>query len=203
MDKEKLEKKKIIIEKPENITILVDKQTITIKPYLTVTEQTFLIKDYIDSLYDENSDTLRNYTMSEYSLVLGIVDICTDIDIENMDVDDIINSEIWNIIQSKFFYKDLRIKIKEIIERIDIEKSFGSIVKDITDKVNNILNKILEIDISKFDMQEINKMLDKLKDEKSNLDNTIFKKENESLSFPPTEKFVEKKPRKKKSSELN
>jgi hypothetical protein len=198
-----MEKKKINIKKPKNIVLDInDEESIVIRPYLTVAEQTFLIKDYIDSLYDENSDALHNYTMAEYSLVLGIIDICTDIDIEDMDVDDIINSDIWNIIQDKIFYKDLRIKINEIIKRIDTEKSFGSVVKDITDKINSILNKFLEIDVSKFDMQEINKMFDKLKEEKSNLDNTIFNKENESVSVPPSI-IAEKKPRKKKSSELN
>jgi hypothetical protein len=208
---DQLIKKKIDIKKIKDIVLEIKNETIIgsetiitndviiIRPYLTIEQKAHLIQDYINSLYNESFTTVHNYLKSEYELVLGVIDFCTDIDLDKLEVEDIINSKIKSEIDNCEFYKNLKFEIDEIIKRIDTEKSFGNIVKDITDKVNNILNKFLEVDVSKFNMEEITKMFDKLKEEKSNLDNTIFNKENESVSVPPSAILPEKKTRKKKS----
>jgi hypothetical protein len=196
----KIEKKKVSFKKPKNISVEVGEETITIRPYLTIPEESSLIQEYIDSLYNKEFPLVYDFLMAEHGLMLHLVDICTDMDIENLITDDLINSSVWNEIKTKSFYIDLRYKIDSIVKRIDEEKSLGNIIQKLADKAEILLNKLLAIDTSKFNMEEITNLFDKLKNEKNNLDNTIFNKDNESISVPPQEiPMVEKKIRKKKS----
>jgi hypothetical protein len=197
----KIEKKKVSLKKPKNISVEVGEETITIRPYLTIPEESSLIQEYVDSLYNKEFPLVYNFLMAEHGLTLHLADICTDMDIENLIADDLINSNVWNEIKTKAFYTDLRYKIDSIVKRIDEEKSLGNVIQKLADKAEILLNKLLAIDTSKFNMEEITSLFDKLKSEKDNLDNTIFNKDNESISVPPQEiPIVEKKIRKKKSN---
>jgi hypothetical protein len=179
-----LKKKKVNIPETKNIELDIgNDEIITIKPFLTIGEQAFLIKGYIDSLYNEDSDETHNYIMAEYSLVLGIIDMCTDIDIEGIDAETIINGGLWDMIKKKILsYNNLRYKIDEIVKRINAQKSIGNIVLNLIEKANIFLNKLLEIDTSKWNMEEIQRLAGQLQSAKKDLDNTIF---NEKVSKKP------------------
>lgn len=182
-------KQKIVLENKEPIVVNFNGVEILVNPYITLDDKIKLIKIYLDS-YFSSGEFYLSYLSAEYSIVLAIMDLCTNIDITGIKVDEIINSGLWdeiipNITNYWEFKEDLGSVIKAMREDIVAQKSVGSVIENASNKISMIIDKMMEIDISQ---DGINKLIEKIGETKIN-DKFI------PLSDEPV---VEKKTRKKK-----
>ena len=184
-----MDKKNIEIKATKPIKIDFQDQEILISPYMLFDTKNTLMKDYIESFFSGNN-TAKKYLESEYVLALGIIDLQTNINIEGLSLNDVIDSGLWEIVKSNIAnYKDFKLEINEVVklirEDVSIEKSIGNKFDKLSDGITNFLNKISEVDLSK---EGISKLLDAIEEQK-----------NEYNKIVDPSKVVEKpKTRKKK-----
>jgi hypothetical protein len=148
-----IEKKSIFLSFPDSEVLKFDNIKIILRPYLTINEKSSIIKEYIDILFDpDNDNIIDKYLCAENTLILHIMDVCTNLKIdENIGVDLIIESGLWNNVRERIakygiFRNDLEKIIDFVREQNVINKSVGNILDKFAIKVMDILNQIPDLD---------------------------------------------------------
>lgn len=165
-------KNKIEMTHLEWVKIEYNKQDILVNPYISLSIKTELLRNYIDN-YFKNEDILTNYIGSEYGLVLQIVDLCTSISIADekgqiiIGIDDLIGSGLWekitkSILNYESFRNDLSFVVEKIRKQVALDKSIGYTFDKIANRLFEVLNKFMEMDLSE---QGISDLVNKLKSE--------------------------------------
>ena len=100
--------------------------TIKIKKYISEGDQVFLYKTYVD-IYFENTDPATRYLSANYSMVLAVINLCTNINTQDLVLSDVISSGLWalirkNIVNYNYVMKD----IEKLAEMISKEKQIAS-----------------------------------------------------------------------------
>lgn len=173
--KEKMEKTFIGIDPLKNVKIEFQDKFLIIDPYLSLATRKILSSDYIETLFDENDvDLVSRFMKAEHIIILGIVDVNTNVDIENIGVDLLISSGLWNIVKQNIknyddFYKDLQILVSMVREEKALEKSVGQSIDRMMDDVNALIDKILDVDFSKEGIADLLTVLSKEKDNINNI----------------------------------
>jgi hypothetical protein len=163
-------------------------------------QRVILIKSYMESYFDEG-DFTENYMIAENGNVLGILDLCTNIDTEDISIDDIISSGLWDKVKDSISnYDKFTGDIWEVVDRIrkqnELEKSIGNSFDKISNAVVQFLSKISELDLSN---EGIAKLVGELKNSTDEYQDKFGNKKIDSV-VPVTEKKV-RKPRTKKAKE--
>jgi len=163
-----VEKQTINIVAIKPVAIEYREQTIKVIPYLDLKSKVELMKSYVEEFFS-NTNITSTYMIAQYSLILGIVDYQTDIDITNLDVDDIINSGLWDQIKYHILnYDEFKNEIGEVVkfmrENIVVENSVGNVLSNLSMNLTNFLTKISEIDLSK---EGVTKILEALNEQKN------------------------------------
>jgi predicted nucleic acid-binding Zn-ribbon protein len=88
---------------------------------------------------------------------------------------ELITSGLWDkvklaIINYNDFRKDLETVVTRQKEQNDLEKSIGVVLGNVADKVTQLMDKIMEIDVSQ---EGVAKLLETFKTEVSKFDNTF------------------------------
>lgn len=172
MDKIKLQLKK---EGPSEI--FYKGQTILVRPYVSMLEKHVLYESYISS-YFKDGDIYKNHIDGEYIIILTILDLLTNIEIEDLDIDEVVSSELWKEICSKIKnYEDIR-KDLESITRVVLtinaaEKSRGILFDQL---IQEVMKFIGGIDLSE---DSLNNIMSKLKDSLSQLNEKFIDKNKE------------------------
>jgi len=148
-----IEKKSIFLSFPDSEVLKFNNIKIILRPYLTINEKSSIIKEYIDILFDpDNDNIIDKYLCAENTLILHIMDVCTNLKIdENIGVDLIIESGLWNNVRERIakygiFRNDLEKIIDFVREQNVINKSVGNILDKFAIKVMDILNQIPDLD---------------------------------------------------------
>jgi len=129
---------------------------IKVNPYISLENKMILFKNYTSS-YFATDDFVDNYINAFYGLMLGVVDLCTNISVENLDMNDFISSGMWAEIKSKIVnysevQSDLYSLIKLYSEQRLAEQSMGVAF----DKLSiSILEFIQSIDLSSEGVQKL------------------------------------------------
>jgi len=129
---------------------------IKVNPYISLENKMILFKNYASS-YFASDDFVDNYINAFYGLMLGVVDLCTNISVEKLDMNDFISSGMWVKIKSKIVnYQEVQGDLYNIIklcsEQRVAEKSMGVAF----DKLSMaILEFIQGIDLSSEGVQKI------------------------------------------------
>lgn len=146
-----MEKRQWDIEEKPPLVAKVGSLEFKIKPYLSMEDKLSLIRGYLDALYPaENPDIVRDYITAEYSLILGIVDLMTDLQLPEVDpVGKIVESGIWEEIKSHvdlgdFYYGDLR-KAVELYQKS----------QSLDQSIKGLLDKISQVDLSENGIKEL------------------------------------------------
>ena len=195
-----MDKIKISLSSAEWTKLVFQEQEIMVTPYISSMNRNVLSKVYIETLYSNEYTPDEGFFYAENSLILGILEYCTNINIftlspdddEIMDLDKIISSGLWDAIKSQIKnYDVLYDNILNMVNRIDkakgLEKSLGSVMEFFIQKLEGALGKLSDLDTDK-----LGNLLDKFKEESTNLD--------KMFTIPPDELLAEKKPRKKRVS---
>jgi hypothetical protein len=168
---------KIILEVPElsQAEINFGSQKIYVDVYLSIEKKVILLSNYMTSLYQERN-FVSNYIEAEYSLILGILDFCTNIDI-NMsgsnafDLNMILATGVFKDIKDKIInYSELRNDISRLIELNNGKKSIGYKFDTVADKLISFLDSLSKIDLTEAGMK---KLIDNLGKEVKQLNKTI------------------------------
>lgn len=149
----------------KNVRVELQGQDIVIDPHISLATKKVLTTDYIETFFDENDqDVVSRFVKAEYVIMLGIIDVNTNVDISNIGVDLIISSGLWNIVKQNIknydaFYADLMYMVSYVREQKALEQSIGQSLDRIMDDVNSLIDKLLSVDFSKEGISDLLKTL--------------------------------------------
>jgi hypothetical protein len=187
-----MDKKSFAIKRLENVQLAYQGFNIEILPYISQTVKLELSRNYINFLFAPG-EMVDNYLQAEWSIILGILDRCTNIDVdaENHpeEFEDIISSGLWDnikvqIVNYKEFREDLNKVYNFVLSQNTAEKSLSRNFDELTVKAIAFIDKISQMD---FSQEGIAQLVDNL--------NSNVKKFKED--FPTSEV---KPPKKKKEN---
>lgn len=151
-------KQKIEFKEPEFQEVIYEKTKIKVKPFLSLTDQITLLTIYLDEYFSEEKERVLK---SEYQLVFGVLDLCTNVNIEELSLDSLLsNYGVWENVKKKIanygeFRALLARTIDEIKESKRLEKSLGSAIEGIFESVQSIL----KTDISPESIEKLQQLL--------------------------------------------
>lgn len=165
-----MEKIEIVFSKPPITVIDFDNKKIEIENYIPLSVRTKLSQWYVASILDAERDLADRFFNAEMTLVLGIVDECTNLAIIRegeylIDIDGLIGSDLWNLIKNNISnYKDFRRDLARIvdmaIENEHVQKSVGSVIDALASKGFELLGKVSETDLSEEGVAKLLKNFD-------------------------------------------
>lgn len=168
-----LDKIKVDFKEPECQEVIFGKHSIKVIPYISEDNQAKIGTSYLERYFDKKN--FGNVITAEHELMLACFILLTNIDMSGIKIDDILgNYQLWEAIKSKIknygqFRASLAETIKKIIESERLEKSLGSVVESLFDRLSNLLN-------SEISPETIEKTQDLLKQ----IENSpVFKKASE------------------------
>lgn len=113
-----MEKFKLQLKKEESIEVFYKGQTVLVKPYISMVEKNIIYQEYAKA-FSKDGEIFRNYLEAEMTLVISTLDIATNIDIDDLDIDEFSGSELWKQIYSQINnYEDILQDLKNIREAI-------------------------------------------------------------------------------------
>lgn len=139
-------------------------------------KQVSFIKEYVNYYFAEG-DFIDNYFNAEWTLVLGITDVCTNLPIieegENITLEYLVTSGLWENVKSAIinyeeFIRNLNDVLKKISEQKALEKSIGVTVDKLAGQLFVFLDKISNLDLSE---DGIKKLLTELRKETDGFNN--------------------------------
>lgn len=145
-------------------------QDVLVEPYITISAQTQLIREYFAFLFDDlGNDLPARYIIAEHALILGIINYQTNIELDNVDADQLFASDLWGAVRKEILnYESFRQKLDNAIKfyqkELALEKSVGTVLEDISAKVIAFVDKIsnMNTDDIKNISGELAEQVDKL-----------------------------------------
>ena len=139
-----MEVKKIKVEtkKIKDISFQFNNKNILVQPYISLKDRIILSSSYLDVLFlDDDSSYVEKYLVAEDGIILGILDLCTNIEVsEDLDINFVVANGLWEKVSSR------------IVNYYDFEASLEKMVKvtqenrrSMTGVLGGLIEKILEI----------------------------------------------------------
>jgi hypothetical protein len=190
--------------KVDRDSFLFDGVLIKCDSYISLENKLTLLYDYAKTIYDsltgvvfEGKDIVDAHITAEYTMILGIVQLCTNISIEGenaVDVNKLIGSGLWDNIRNRIVnYEEFRNDVEKVkslvVEKIKYDNSTNEKLNIIFDKISMFLDNF-----SKFDMKEFTEKINEFQEE--------LKKLNETVPGITSDKVTPKR-KSKKESNLN
>lgn len=195
-----MEKKKVFLKTPKNVRIPYGDDDIEVLPFLSVETQIILFKTYIDNYFMTSSFGLeKDVVMAEHSLKLGILDLCTSIDVSEISINEVMaNFDVYDAIVTAIKnYEEFRSMLYQILDNIEKEtmrdNSIGFVLENIYQRVQSLVENLASMDIDDEKMGKVRTLL------KEAEDSPILKQlaSNLSMGVPKVESQKPKKQKKK------
>jgi hypothetical protein len=161
-----MEKQKIKVAPREWIHTEFGKQgEFLIKPYLSLDDKLKLSEAYFNAIF-KNDDADYTYAMkefeAEYAVIIGVVDLCTDLSIDsenNSGFENITSSGLWEFIRGQIEnYYEFRNELNNIFAHIRednaLEKSIGTTFDRLANAIMEIVERFANADISDEGMKK-------------------------------------------------
>jgi len=186
-----MDKLDFVINNAEIIKFGFQKNDIEVMQYIPQAPMLELGKDFVNLSLIDSEGVVEGYYSAYWSVIMGILQECTNVNVNEKNFDSIISSGLWDEIRARIKnYEEFMIGLDKILQReIEIrtlESGLGKSLDEITNGVLGFLNKIGELDLSQ---DGINNLVGKL--------SSVVKETEEK--FPGSTSIV-KKPRKKRAS---
>lgn len=154
--------------------VFYNEQSFFVSQALPIKIETDLVSLYISEYFGSEAIYI-NYIKAEEVLKLAIIDKCTNINIDNIMVNDIVMSGLWDTIQTEIpFYYKLRRTIERVVDRIEKEiatqRSINGTLERIELMIKEFLSNISELDLS---VEGIKEILSALGKEQEDIDKII------------------------------
>jgi hypothetical protein len=131
-----------------------------IKPWLSLEDKLKLVEAYLNAIFDNDDDKYTHAMKeleAEYSIIIGVVDLCTDLSIDfekdSAGFEVIISSGLWDLIRSNIHnYNEFREELKSIVsharEDVALEKSIGTNFDRLAEAAMKLIEQFSNADIS-------------------------------------------------------
>jgi dGTP triphosphohydrolase len=180
----KMDKIAVKTELKKTVKLDFNDNIIIINPYISMETKIILMNNYISMLFEPGKDLVSNYVGSEYALMLGIMDLNTNVLIseESVNIDSLIGSGLWDLVVNKIEnYYDLKSDLenicKELREKVIAERSFSTSFDKLSNTIIGFIQKISEVDLSQSGIQDlVEKMKTSVDEYKSITSPEIIKK---------------------------
>jgi hypothetical protein len=149
------EKVKLEQKVPKDKTIEYNGVEIQVKPFLTMAEQAFLIKNYIEDYFNVSTNSLvpaseYNLIEAEFGLENRLFQLSTNIDVTSLEDDVYTDAQLGKAVISEIanfegFRKKLDSIVAEIKEQRLLNQSVGKVVSDLVNKGYMLLDKLAEL----------------------------------------------------------
>ncbi len=133
---------------------------IKIKPYINATNKKIIIQNYFEKVSENNDD---QYLIAEYGLILGILDLQTNLDVEHFAIDQIFDSGLWYKIKPMILNLD---ELYDDIAKIKTSQSISNKFSNILTEVEKLVMGLANVDLSE---EGIEKLLGKLNEAKEGI----------------------------------
>jgi hypothetical protein len=150
-----MEKVNLQLKAIKNKTIEYNGIEIEVMPFISLSEQTFLIENYIENYFGTPKDILINdtkyhYFEAEIELKYLVTLFKTNINVEDLDNEFFTNIALWKEITDKIenwhdFKNTLERVICDIKQQETLENSVGKIIKDLVEKGYGLLDKLSDL----------------------------------------------------------
>lgn len=160
---EKMDKIVLTFKQPKTKIVEYNGLEIEVRPFLEMAEMVFLINQYISEYFDKDAEGVVSmspyrHVDAEYALRNYIYQMCTNIDMENTDVNIISDTKLWGAITGEISnYWDFNDLLKPIIDdikkKIELQFSAGALFMEVKEKLLEYMDKLKELD-----PEEIKKM---------------------------------------------
>jgi hypothetical protein len=143
------------------ITINVGENDINVMEYMPLSFQMSLLDNYFATLQDESILLHRRLFIAESGLQLGVIDLMTNIAVdEDFVLDDINNSGVYqkiidNIKNYSQFIEILKITRDAFIDNINFKQSLGGKVDTFLDNINIFIRSVANMDMDKDTLKEL------------------------------------------------
>ncbi len=128
-------------------------QKILVKPYADLSDKRIILSALSES---ENSDKINKFIESQMGLMLSVIDIMTNIDIKNLNIDWLVTSGLWDSIKQNIKnYSEIYSSYKEIRESEQLPAKLSSIMS----KAEAFIDKMSQIDFSDKNIKKMTKEL--------------------------------------------
>ena len=159
---------KIVLKEEGEIcykSIMHNGQEIKIKEYLTINDQSTIVRAYISNYFSDTNGQEVNIILAEYALKAAIIDLATNIDLEKTNIDDVTRSDLYGKITMNIFnYLSLIEIIKETVKLKYHKTSPMSSFTSLLDAGKGLVNKFAESDLSPEAIKELLESASQIKD---------------------------------------
>lgn len=148
-------------------------ETILLKTFIDQDDKIELYQSYMDRFFSEDELPVSRFLSCKYSFMLGILGLCTNIDIGSNEkdipnLDQIEACGLWNIITHKIknygdVKKDLYALTKMISEERLAKSSVGKVIDNVYQQISDFVDNA--------DMEKIEEMMSEFKDGIKHLEN--------------------------------
>lgn len=150
---------------------------VEVKKFLNIETKIIILQNYINTLFQDGVDDGEyaiNFVEAEYSIILAVVDKCTNIDISEIKPDSIINSGLWDkIINNIDGYFDFMDEVDKLVEIYEAKRSIGFVLDDLSKKLNGFLDNLSKMDMSKEGLDKLTKVLTESKEQISAINDAV------------------------------
>ncbi len=154
-------------QKPQEIDF--QGKTILVYPHFKLTDKIFYTDIYLAALFNESEeDWATRYFSAEYTLCMEILGRQTNIDVGKLDVQ-IVKMGLWGAVLPCFpDYDNFRKDLEKVVEWVKFqkqqEKSLGSVIESLVDRLEGMAGQIAGMDTGQ---------LVKITDELQKLNNNV------------------------------
>ena len=186
-----MDKLDFVISNKETIKFEFQKNDIEVMQYIPQASMLELGKTFVDLSLRNFDGVVEGYYSAYWSVVMGILNECTNVKVNEENFDSIISSGLWDEIKLRIVnYEEFITGLDKILQRElevrALQNGLGQSLDKVTNGVLGFLNKIGELDLSQ---DGINNLIGKL--------GSVVKETEEKF---PGSTVIIKKPRKKRAS---
>ena len=140
----------------EETTFQFQGKEIAVRPYLSISEKISISDEYLNLLFGDNTMEIGNrYLLAEHSLILHLIDIVSNVDVEEIDINQVIYSGLWEGIKNRIVnYESFRFDLNRLISLYQseqsLELSLGRVVENVGNKIFEVLNKLSDLNAQEF-----------------------------------------------------
>ena len=120
---------------------------ILVKPYATIADKRIILNALFES---DNIDNIERSLENKAGLMLSVLDRMTNVDIENVDLELLVASGLWDKIKSNISnFSEIYGEYKELKE----EKSLPVRINNLIEKVETFIDGLSDLDLSQESIQ--------------------------------------------------
>ena len=177
---------------PEFSSINFQDQEIVIKKHIDRHDKMEIYESYFNIFFGKENAPATRFLSAKYSFILSIIALCTNINYQDVDIDDIIASGLWSKIVAQI--DNFNIVTKDLYAFTKMVSEERAVVESVGQRIDQAFNKAMEF------LNEIS--LDNLKEQISEFKSGVKQLEDSGIVTPfSTLDIAENKSKKEEKQE--